>query len=128
MSYIKSGKSVMELFRNRGWDAIIADDLVGNCLFFVSVAVGLLMAGVGTAVAAGSDFFDEAGDNAKAWAALIGFLVGLVITSILMSAIASAVNAVIVLFAEAPSEFQQNHPDLSTRMRQIWGEIYPGSV
>lgn len=29
-SYIEAGKSVMGLFKNRGWEAIIADDLISN--------------------------------------------------------------------------------------------------
>ena len=33
-SYLEAGKNVIALFRNRGWEAIIADDLVGNALFF----------------------------------------------------------------------------------------------
>jgi len=45
-----------------------------------------------------------------------------------MSTIDSGVNAVIVLFAEAPAEFQRNYPDLSNNMRAAWGETYPGSI
>jgi hypothetical protein len=45
-----------------------------------------------------------------------------------MSVIASAVNAVLVLFAEKPMEFQSNHPELSRKMREVWSQIYPGSV
>jgi hypothetical protein len=45
-----------------------------------------------------------------------------------MGSIASAVNAVIVLFAEAPAEFQQNYPELSNQMRTAWSDAFPGSV
>jgi hypothetical protein len=53
---------------------------------------------------------------------------GVVLCSILMSVIASAVNAVLVLFAEKPAEFQRNHPELSNKMREVWSTIYPGSI
>jgi Plasma-membrane choline transporter len=128
MSYLKAGKSVFELFQNRGWEAIIADDLVGNTLFLISIIVGALMGCVGLIVEATGDLFEDTGGNAQLIAFVLGFVIGLVITSILMSTIASGVNAVIVLFAEGPNEFQQNHPELSNKMRQVWSEVYPGSV
>ena len=128
MSYLKAGKSVFELFQNRGWEAIIADDLVGNTLFLISVIIGALMGCVGLIVETSSDLFEDTGGNAQLIAFILGFVIGLVITSILMSTIASGVNAVIVLFAEGPNEFQQNHPELSNKMRQVWSEVYPGSV
>ena len=128
MSYLKAGKSVFELFQNRGWEAIIADDLVGNTLFLISIIIGALMGCVGLIVETSSDLFEDTGGNAQLIALILGFVIGLVITSILMSTIASGVNAVIVLFAEGPNEFQQNHPELSNKMRQVWSEVYPGSV
>lgn len=124
MNYIQAGKSVFELFRSRGWEAIIADDLVGNALLLISLVVGALMGGVGVVVETSVDQLDD-----PLWVAfLIGFVVGLVVTSILMSTIGSAVNAVIVLFAEGPREFQENHPELSNKMRAVWASTYPGSI
>ena len=128
MSYMKAGKSVFELFQNRGWEAIIADDLVGNCLFLISLLVGLFMGLLGLAFEAATNVLDDAEGSSKYLAFILGLVVGLTITSILMSTIASSVNAVIVLFAESPADFQQNHPELSTKMRTIWNEVFPGSV
>ena len=59
-SYIEAGKNVMTLFHNRGWDAIIADDLIGNVLFLVSIIVGGMAGVVGIIVASTSSFFDNA--------------------------------------------------------------------
>ena len=125
---MEAGKNVFTLFQNRGWDAIIADDLVGNTLFLVSVVVGGFMGSIALIIAISSDVFEEAGGDEKAIAFMLGFIVGLVICSILMSTIGSGVNAVIVLFAEAPAEFQQNHPQLSQRMLSTWREAFPGSI
>ena len=55
----------------------------------------------------------------------IGFVVGFVLGSILMSIVGSAVNTVIVCFAEAPNEFQNNHPILSNEMRVAWSAAWP---
>ena len=126
--YCEAGKNVFTLFKNRGWEAIIADDLVSNTLFFVSVVVGGLAGSVGVILAVSTDWFANAGSNGQIYSFVIGFVVGLVLTSIAMSAIASAVNAVIVLFAEAPAEFQQNHPELSQKMRDTWQATFPGCI
>ena len=42
-----------------------------------------------------------------------------------MSVVSSAVNTVIVCFAEAPNEFQMNHPELSNEMRAGWRQAWP---
>ena len=63
--------------------------------------------------------------NVPGTCATLGFIVGLVLASILMSTIASAVNTVIVCFAEGPAEFEANHPELSRKMRDTWLQFYP---
>ena len=50
----------------------------------------------------------------------LGFIIGLVLTSVLLSLVGSAVNAVLVCFAEGPQEFQRNHPQLSSKMIAAW--------
>lgn len=127
-SYLEAGKNVFTLFQNRGWEAIIADDLVNNVLLLVSVVVGGVIGALAIAIEATSDLFEDAGGNSKAVAFVLGFVIGLVVCSVALSTIGSGVNAVVVLFAEAPAEFQQNHPQLSERMRSAWSRVYPGSV
>ena len=58
----------------------------------------------------------------------IGFLVGLVVSSVLFGIISSSVNASIVLFAASPVDFEQNHPKLSEEMRNAWREVWPGCM
>jgi hypothetical protein len=43
----------------------------------------------------------------------------------MLSVVDSSVNTVLVSFAEAPEEFQQNHPKLSGEMRDAWRLVYP---
>jgi H+/Cl- antiporter ClcA len=119
----------MELFHNRGWEAIIADDLVGNALLLVSLVVGGIAGCIAIIVELAFDWFaEDSPGNPRLVAFFFGFVIGLVLCSVLMSSIASAVNAVLVLFAEKPNEFQTNHPELSRKMREVWSEIYPGSI
>jgi hypothetical protein len=123
-----AGKNVFTLFKNRGWEAVIADDLVGNTLLLVSLVVGAVIGCIALIVETTTDLFDDAAGNSQIFSFVLGFIVGLMICSIVMSTIGSAVNAIIVLFAEAPADFQQNYPELSNKMRSTWSDIYPGSV
>jgi len=129
-SYIEAGKNVFTLFKNRGWEAIIADDLISNVFFFLSLSVGLICAGIGYAFnenSFGGIFADaiDTGLSVSVTNAVLGFIIGLVLSSILFSTIGSAVNAVIVCFAEGPAEFEANHPELSRKMRETWLQFYP---
>eukprot|EP00581_Thalassiosira_minuscula_P009040 CAMPEP_0183702454 /NCGR_PEP_ID=MMETSP0737-20130205/542_1 /TAXON_ID=385413 /ORGANISM="Thalassiosira miniscula, Strain CCMP1093" /LENGTH=492 /DNA_ID=CAMNT_0025929063 /DNA_START=144 /DNA_END=1622 /DNA_ORIENTATION=+ len=126
-SYIEAGKNVFTLFKNRGWEAIIADDLVSNVFFFLSLCIGGICCGIGYSFNENSPegWFDNAPGSISATCAGLGFVAGLVLSSILMSTIASAVNTVIVCFAEGPAEFESNHPELSRRMRETWLEFFP---
>lgn len=128
--YCEAGKNVMALFRDRGWEAIIADDLVGMALGLLSIVVGLLTGACAIGLERSQGWFEDwpYGD-ADVWAFVIGLIVGLVICSILLvGTIASAVNAVIVLFAEGPAEFEKNYPELSAQMREAYRGAYPDSI
>lgn len=115
--YITAGQNVMTLFNQRGWSVIIADDLVSNTLGLMSLSIGLLTGLIALIV--------EHNDELKAAAFLIAFIIGILITSIMMSVVDSAVNTVIVCFAEAPADFQTNHPTYSEEMLSAWRSVYP---
>jgi hypothetical protein len=130
--YLESGKNVMQLFKDRGWEAVIADDIVGMVLFMMNLLVGLITGCVGLVLESQTTWFDSIEDalddnNAvRIIAFFIGFVIGLVLCGIVMSTVASSVNATIVLFAEAPAEFEQNYPKLSTQMRDAYTLAHPG--
>ncbi|KAL7462868.1 hypothetical protein ACHAXS_003238 [Conticribra weissflogii] len=109
-SYLEAGKQVFTLFKDRGWEAIIADDLISNVIGGLCGAFGMIF------VDSNPEWFENspAGANDQATCFII-----------LMSTIASAVNTVIVCFAEGPAEFEANHPELSRKMRETWISFYP---
>lgn len=86
------------------------------------------MGGVAIALEKSTDLFADAGGNSTLIAFLLGFIVGLAVCSILLSIVASGVNTVIVMFADAPAELQRNYPEISSKMRETWSSIYPGSI
>jgi hypothetical protein len=118
MNFIEAGKSVITLFKSRGWTTIISDMLVDSVLTLVAVGVGVLTGLVGLVVASNSS-------EGMVGAFLLGFLVGLTLAATLFSVVSSAVHTVIVCYAEAPAEFQQNHVQLSEEMRAAWRQAWP---
>jgi hypothetical protein len=128
--YCEAGKSVMQLFKDRGWEAVIADDLVGMVLFMMSLIVGAITGGIGVLLVRSTEWLanaDGIGDT-DILAFIIGIVLGLLICSILMGVIASAVNTTIVLFADAPAEFEKHYPELSNEMREAYSAAHPGSI
>jgi len=122
-SFMEAGSNVMTLFRSRGWTAIIADMLVDSVLTMVSFGVAVLTGLVGMLVLSGLG--GNVGNTALAGSFFIGFVIGFVLCATLFSIVSSAVNTVIVCYAEAPQEFQTNHPRLSEEMRAAWRQAWP---
>jgi hypothetical protein len=122
-SFMEAGKNVMTLFKSKGWTVIIADMLVDSVLTMVAIGVGVLtgIIGIFAAQAAGIDL--SQGKVAAPF--FLGFLFGFALSATLFSVVSSAVNTVIVCYAEAPAEFQQNHPKLSEEMRAAWKQAWP---
>lgn len=123
--FVESGRNVLNLFRTRGWTTIITDNLAQGALRMVAVAVGLMtgLVALGVSTARGMVFGDELGASAASF--FVGFVVGCGLTATLMTLVSSAVNTVIVCYAEAPAEFQRNHPKLSEDMREAWRAAWP---
>jgi hypothetical protein len=115
--YISSGKKAMELFQAKGWTTIITDNLVHRSLRLVAVVVGALSGFlgmlIGMAAGYGPGIF------------VPYFFISLSMANILMNVVLSAVDTVIVAFAEAPAEFQTHHPALSNNMIQKWRQVFP---
>jgi len=53
----------------------------------------------------------------------VGFLVGFLYSSIILSVITATMRTLIVCFAESPAEFKATHPELGRRMEEAW-EMY----
>ncbi|CAB9508728.1 Protein PNS1 [Seminavis robusta] len=124
--YVTAGKRVLELFRERGWDTIINDQLVYRVLTLMSFVVGGLTGIAGMIIASMAPSWMEAfGDDRYSAAFLLPFLIGTGVAHVVLGIIASATDTVLVCFAESPNEFQSNYPQLSQEMLTAWRQIYP---
>jgi hypothetical protein len=100
--YIDAGRRVISLFKTRGWQTIIADNLVGRLLGIMSITIGLLT-GVLTLFAAFLVEEFEAKEGMQGWMAIgfeVGFFIGLILSGVFLNLILSAVDSVIVCYAE----------------------------
>lgn len=122
-SYLEAGKNVIQLFTSRGWTTIITDDLVRSALILICLAIGVLTGVIGALV--NTYFYTFGGDIEIGVIFSIGFIFGAFGSSIAFNTVESAVNTVIVCYADAPAEFQSNHPELSNEMRATWLQVYP---
>ena len=127
-SYWEAGPKVMRLFSERGWSAILNDQLIYRVLNWMSLMMGTLTGLVGVAVVQVCPGMLRGVDaNAEGWVAFFfGLVIGSVLSNILLSIVASAVDTVLVCFAEAPLEFRLAYPELSACMEQAWQAAFPG--
>mmetsp|Transcript_21370 Transcript_21370/g.42885 ORF Transcript_21370/g.42885 Transcript_21370/m.42885 type:complete len:807 (+) Transcript_21370:83-2503(+) len=123
-----SGHKVNELFDRRGWSRIVTDDLIPSVLTMVSLVIGGLSGSFAVILQALDGQGLTSFGHPVATSFTIGFLVGIVLSTVLFSIIESSVQGVIVCFAGSPVEFQRNHPELSHEMRHAWKEVWPGSL
>jgi len=120
--FVEASVNVLALFQARGWTSIIADMLIDTVLLMVSICVGVITGIIGAVV---GGVMLQQGGAVMGGAFLVGMIIGFVLCSTLFSLVSSAVNTVIVCFAEAPAEFHHNHPQLSQQMLVAWRDAYP---
>mmetsp|Transcript_6063 Transcript_6063/g.8729 ORF Transcript_6063/g.8729 Transcript_6063/m.8729 type:complete len:485 (-) Transcript_6063:122-1576(-) len=112
-SYVESGKSVMTLLKERGWTVLFTHDLAGYVLSFTVFLVTFCTGAVVLLI------------HPQLYNILIGVVVGIFIASVVVNVVKSAVNTVIVCFADGPAIMQENHPVLTTEMSRAWIQVFP---
>ena len=118
-SFVDAAKNVITLFKSRGWTAIITDYMVDRVLMMISFGNGLIAGGLAAAI---SYMFNL---NLEGVAFLVGFVVGMLLSMVVLGVVGSGVNTVIVCYAEDPATFEINHYELSVRMRDTWRSAFP---
>jgi len=122
-SYSDAGKNVATMLQRKGWTGVISSELAGNAFIMAKLAVGLFTGFIGLILSVFDhrllegiglrQYYDKAGF-------IIGVFVGFMVSSVILAVVSSALNSVIVRFAESPLEFAENHPSLSRRMESAW--------
>jgi Plasma-membrane choline transporter len=132
-SFWEAGPKVLQLFSNRGWSTIINDRLISRVLTGMSLIIGLLNGVLAEVIVALFPSFlnveveveDDGVEAIIGIPFLVGSFIGFMVSHLLLSVISSALDTVLVCFAEAPMEFRQNHPLLFEQMDQAWRDKFP---
>lgn len=120
--YWTAGKQVAGLFKARGWDVIITDNLVERSLSLMSLLISLITGFVSMLLG-----FVFLGLSGGIWAFLFGFVLGGSSAQILFGVVTSAVNTVVVCFAESPNQLTQNghDPKHFRNLVEAYRQAYP---
>lgn len=121
--FIPAAKSTYRLISGAGINVIIADLLIGPVLGIGMLLVGLLSGGI--AFLMGYLKFGLSGPelNAIILVTIIGFIVGIVLMSIVTSVIDSGVQTILVCVAEDPASLQRTKPELYNKFRAVYPQI-----
>lgn len=129
--YATAGRKVITLFRAQGWTNIINDQLVYRTFLILNIIIAAITGVAGMTIAAMNPSLIQDNshgiDKSSAWGIVFvsSFFIGFAMANVLTSVIASAVDTVIVCFAEAPEDFRDNYPELHQKMENAWRKIYP---
>jgi hypothetical protein len=125
--FLEAGHRAFELFQHRGWTAVIQDDLIARVLVLASWVVGLCTAAAGVVIVLSHPAwtYDDGASTGVLWSFVLCLLVGTQISRTILGVVSSACDTVLVCFAEAPRELEQNHPGLYRNLAQAWQQVYP---
>eukprot|EP00565_Helicotheca_tamesis_P006978 CAMPEP_0185730874 /NCGR_PEP_ID=MMETSP1171-20130828/11236_1 /TAXON_ID=374046 /ORGANISM="Helicotheca tamensis, Strain CCMP826" /LENGTH=621 /DNA_ID=CAMNT_0028400017 /DNA_START=77 /DNA_END=1942 /DNA_ORIENTATION=+ len=130
--YIEAGKAVITLFEQRGFTAIISDNIVHRMLVMIGFCIGLVVGMICALVGSVFGAVEDSGNGDMAiWADVAlftGIIIGAIISSIIMGVVGNSVDAIIVCYAEAPADFKANHPALHDEMEESWSSMMSTST
>ena len=121
MDFVSASRSVVKMFSERGWTALVNDDIVDAVLALGNVIGGVLMMYVAYGYAQGVGL---SGTNVTV-TTLLGLFSGYLLFQIAVKVISSAVATVYVCFAERPDVFEATHPALHRELQDAWTVLYP---
>jgi len=122
--FISAARDTWELFKARNFDLLINDDLTGVVLTLGCTLGGVVAGAVGGAIAYMTV------SNTGTWQVLAGvsFLLGMLMTALLMSVVESAVATTYVVWAQCPNELAQVRPEEFHRLQDVSHCRYPDRV
>ncbi|RKP26383.1 plasma-membrane choline transporter-domain-containing protein [Syncephalis pseudoplumigaleata] len=125
--FCPAARDTWTMIKDRGVEAIINDNLIGNVLGVGTLLIGALTATIGYLylLSKGAAFFDR--NYSYAIAAIVAcFLIGLAMMSLVAGVIDSGVVSTFVALAEDPMALARTKPELFERIRQTWPDVVVG--
>lgn len=120
-TFVESSQAASNLFHERGWTAIVNDDICDTILCLGQGVVGILCMIVALLLAD----HEELGSINTMILTLYGFFTGWYCCKVTSKCIGSAVNTVYVCYAESPESLLSSHPALYHELCASWKKLYP---
>ena len=124
-SFRAASRSFLELFQQRGWTMIINDDLTGNALAIVTIAIGFISAGIGGVATYVAMPHSSSRAAIAGMAAFFCFNIGLAMGTVMSSILSSGVRTAFVCFAMNPAALGATHPEHLSNLLVAWYKFHP---
>ncbi|KAI9474213.1 MAG: plasma-membrane choline transporter-domain-containing protein [Benjaminiella poitrasii] len=127
--FVPTAKRTWALIQDRGIEALINDNLIGNVLAMGALLVGILTSLLGYLyLFIVKPEYSEGGGSQGMTAVvmLVCFIIGMSIFSVVSVVISSGVTTFFVCLAEDPEALQRVNPNLYEAIRQTWPEVVQG--
>jgi hypothetical protein len=120
-SFVAAAKDTWQLFMSRGFEALINDDLTG-----MVTTLGCFMGGAISGLLIGLWAYSTV-DMTTIWMipAIVAFLIGFIMTALVMNVIESAVATTFVCWAEDPQALAEGRPEHFNNLRAAATKLYP---
>ncbi|KAI9594088.1 plasma-membrane choline transporter-domain-containing protein [Syncephalis fuscata] len=125
--FCQAAKDTWSMIKNRGVEAIINDNLIGNVLGIGSLLIGVITGTIGYLyLLAKKDDFIARNSTYVIIAVIACFLIGIAMMSLVCGVIDSGVVSTFVALAEDPMALARTKPELFERIRQTWPDVVVG--
>ncbi|KAF1796272.1 plasma-membrane choline transporter-domain-containing protein [Mucor lusitanicus] len=124
--FVPSAKRTWSMIQDRGIEALINDNLIGNVLFMGTLLVGVLSSLLGYLYLLIAKPAYNATGNMTPIVMLICFIIGMSMFSTISTVISSGVITTFVCLAEDPEALRRVNPELFEAIRQTWPQVVQG--
>mmetsp|Transcript_60107 Transcript_60107/g.118185 ORF Transcript_60107/g.118185 Transcript_60107/m.118185 type:complete len:847 (-) Transcript_60107:134-2674(-) len=119
--FMTASKAASRLFVQRGWTALLNDDIIDVVLNIGHIIIGTISMCVGYVYGR----MTGVGHAYTVLLTVFGFAVGYLISIVALSTISSAVATVYVSYVDNPLALQVSHPDMYVSLSETWERMSP---
>mmetsp|Transcript_13092 Transcript_13092/g.12687 ORF Transcript_13092/g.12687 Transcript_13092/m.12687 type:complete len:707 (+) Transcript_13092:119-2239(+) len=124
LDFLQASHEVVKMFSDRGWSALLNDDIIDGVLLAGHIMGGIICMLIGYAY---SKMVNVTAVNTTMLTSL-GFFSGFLMFTLTMKVVSSAVATVYVCFAENPTIFEETHPALYRELNDAWSDLSRGGT
>ncbi|KAI7900568.1 plasma-membrane choline transporter-domain-containing protein [Cokeromyces recurvatus] len=124
--FVPTAKRTWSLIQDRGVEALINDNLIGNVLWMGMLLVGILASLLGYIYLLVTKPAYNVTGNMTPLVMLVCFVMGMSMFSVVSTVISSGVTTFFVCLAEDPEALRRVNPELYDAIRQTWPQVVQG--